>query len=110
MWFNYNVIFVPAAVLGYDKATADFDAVAALIRDKYLLHQLRDRRGAYGAFIYIKDEGIYIYSYRDPNIAEAYAPLFRILADNYNSYTAGSASAIAQVSGMFEEIMDSFGI
>ena len=104
MWFNYNVIFVPAAVLGYDKATADFDAVAAL------LHQLRDRRGAYGAFIYIKDEGIYIYSYRDPNIAEAYAPLFRILADNYSSYTAGSASAIAQVSGMFEEIMDSFGI
>ena len=104
MWFNYNVIFVPAAVLGYDKATADFDAVAAL------LHQLRDRRGAYGAFIYIKDEGIYIYSYRDPNIAEAYAPLFRILADNYSSYTAGSASSIAQLSGMFEEIMDSFGI
>ena len=65
MWFNYNVIFVPAAVLGYDKATADFDAVAALIRDKYLLPQLRDRRGA---------------------------------------------SSIAQVSGMFEEIMDSFGI
>ncbi len=47
------------------KATADFDAVAALIRDKYLLPQLRDRNGA---------------------------------------------SAIAQVSGMFEEIMDPFGI
>lgn len=69
---NYNVIYVPNGTLGYEEATGDFDAVSALINDLYLMPQLRDQRGAYGAYIYLTDEGIYAFTYRDPNIADTY--------------------------------------
>ena len=70
---NYNVVFAPSSVLGYDKATGDMKALSAIIQDMYLLPELRDRRGAYGAYIYLEDEGIYSYTYRDPNILDSYA-------------------------------------
>ena len=183
---NYNVIYVSNGTLGYDKATGDFDAVAALIDDAYLLPQLRDQRGAYGAYIYLTDEGIYAFTYRDPNIvdsyevydglgdfvanfeidqetldgyilsaysgyalssgeltgatnallnqighedqkrvldkmkqlksikaetfAETYAPLFQTLVENYNYYTAGSASAISGVAYAFQSVLNPFGV
>ena len=70
---NYNVIFAPRSVLGYDKATGDMTALSAIIQDMYLIPELRDRRGAYGAYIYLDDEGISSFTYRDPNIADSYA-------------------------------------
>ncbi|MBQ6671647.1 MAG: hypothetical protein IJM73_00305, partial [Spirochaetales bacterium] len=178
---NYNIIFADNKTLGYEEATGDFDAVSSLINDKYLMPQLRDQRGAYGAYIYLTDDGIYAFTYRDPNIAESYtvydgladfvenleidqatlngyilssysgyalstgeltgasnaalsavghedqgrvleymrqlksikadtfaqtyAPLFRTLVENYSYYTAGGASAIAQVDGAFESVI-----
>ena len=183
---NYNVIFAPAQTLGYEEATGDMDAVATLIDDMYLMPQLRDQRGAYGAYLYMTDDGIYAFTYRDPNIAESYevmngladfvaninidqetldgyilssysgyaqsageltgasnavlnavghedqnkifdymrqlksikaetfsetyAPLFQALVDNYNYYTSGSASAIAEVAGAFNAVLNPFGV
>ncbi|MBP5162611.1 MAG: insulinase family protein [Spirochaetales bacterium] len=183
---NYNVIFAPADVLGYDEATGDMDAVATLIDDMYLMPQLRDQRGAYGAYLYLTDDGIYAFTYRDPNIeesyevldgladfvanisidqetldgyilssyssyaqsageltgasnavlnavghedqnkifeymrqlksikaetfAQTYAPLFQALVDNYQYYTSGSASAIADVAYAFNTVLNPFGV
>ena len=69
---NYNVIFVDNETLGYEEASGDFDAVGSLIDDMFLMPQLRDQRGAYGAYIYITDDGIYAFTYRDPNIVDTY--------------------------------------
>ncbi len=183
---NYNVIFAPAETLGYEEATGDMDAVATLIDDMYLMPQLRDQRGAYGAYLYMTDDGIYAFTYRDPNIAESYevmdgladfvanisidqetldgyilssysgyaqsageltgatnavlnavghedqnkifdymrqlksikaetfaetyAPLFQALVDNYQYYTSGSASAVAEVSYAFDTVLNPFGV
>ncbi|MBQ3696957.1 MAG: insulinase family protein [Spirochaetales bacterium] len=183
---NYNVIFASSETLGYEEATGDMDAVATLIDDMYLMPQLRDQRGSYGAYLYMTDDGIYAFTYRDPNIAESYevmdgladfvanisidqetldgyilssysgyaqsageltgasnavlnavghedqnkifdymrqlksikaetfsetyAPLFQALVDNYNYYTSGSASAIAEVAGAFNAVLNPFGV
>ena len=77
---NYNIIFASNETLGYDKASGDMSAVAALITDRYLLPELRDQRGAYGAYIVFDDVGVYAYSYRDPNIADTYE-VYEGLAD-----------------------------
>ena len=77
---NYNVIFASNDVLGYEEATGDMDAVATLVDDMYLMPQLRDQRGSYGAYLYLTDNGIYAFTYRDPNIADTYE-VFDGLAD-----------------------------
>ena len=77
---NYNLIFASNDTLGYEETTGDMDAVATLIDDMYLMPQLRDQRGAYGAYLYLTDDGIYAFTYRDPNIAESYE-VFDGLAD-----------------------------
>lgn len=77
---NYNLIFASNDVLGYEEATGDMDAVATLVDDMYLLPQLRDQRGSYGAYLYLTDDGIYAFTYRDPNIADTYE-VFDGLAD-----------------------------
>ena len=183
---NYNVIFASNETLGYEDAHGDFDAVSTLIDDMYLMPQLRDLRGAYGAYLYLTENGIYAFSYRDPNIldtyevydgladfvanldvdqetldgyilssysgyalstgeltgassavlnaighedqnkvfdymrelksikaetiAATYAPLFQALVDNYNYYTAGSASAVAGVAQYFQDVLNPFGV
>ena len=69
---NYNVIFASNATLGYEDAHGDFDAVSSLVADMYLMPQLRDQRGAYGAYLYLTENGIYAFSYRDPNILDSF--------------------------------------
>ena len=59
---NFNVIFASNDTLGYEEATGDFDAISSLVGDMYLMPQLRDQRGAYGAYIYLTDDGIYVLS------------------------------------------------
>lgn len=77
---NYNVIFASNETLGYEEGTGDFDAVSSLIGDMYLMPQLRDQRGAYGAYLYLTDNGIYAFTYRDPNIIDSFE-VFDGLAD-----------------------------
>ena len=105
---NYNVIFAPNSVLGYDKATGDMKALAAIIQDMYLLPELRDRRGAYGAYISLEDEGLYAFTYRDPNILDSYAVYYgladfienlKIDQKTLNGYILSSFSRLAIGSG-----------
>ena len=59
--------------LGLDGYEGDLDAVASLVLDSLLYPQLRDQYGAYSVFHGADEhEGMYIISYRDPNIAQTF--------------------------------------
>lgn len=70
---NYDVI-----AAGFSDAySGDYDArmsvVSSILQDMYLLPQIRDQYGAYGAASDITDRYVLMYSYDDPNITETYA-------------------------------------
>ena len=71
---QYNLVAAGYDALGIDGYDAGLDAVTALVNDKYLYPQLRDQYGAYGVLHgALEDEGVYIVSYRDPNVVETFA-------------------------------------
>ncbi len=69
---NYNMMFASYSDMGLEEYTADLDAVSNVINDNYLIPMLRDRYGVYGAYTAASDDGIYMYTYRDPNIVETF--------------------------------------
>ena len=70
---QYNLLMADFAALGLEGFTGDLDALFSLVSDTFLVPLLRDQYGVYapqnGAF---SDSGVYIYAYRDPNIAETF--------------------------------------
>ena len=46
-----------------------WSAVCAVVSDAFLYPLLRDQYGAYGVMHNASDTGMYIISYRDPNVA-----------------------------------------
>lgn len=69
---NFNFMFASYEDMGLEEYTADLDAISSLINDNYLLPMLRDQYGVYGAYTAAADAGIYLYTYRDPNIMETF--------------------------------------
>ncbi len=69
---NFNFMFASYEDMGLEEYTADLDAISSLINDNYLLPMLRDQYGVYGAYTAAADAGIYLYTYRDPNIQETF--------------------------------------
>lgn len=106
---NYNIMFASYEDMGLEDYTADLDAVTALINDNFLLPMLRDQYGAYGAYTAASDDGIYLYTYRDPNIAETFevysmlpafmASLVDLDQETLDGYILSSYSAYAMPSG-----------
>ena len=70
---QYNLLMADFAALGLEGYTADLDALTSLVNDTFLFPLLRDQYGVYtpqhGA---MDDGGVYVYAYRDPNIAETF--------------------------------------
>lgn len=69
---QYNLIFASYEQLGLDGYAGELDAVASLVSDAFLYPMLRDQYGAYGVMHYAEEQGMYILSYRDPNITETF--------------------------------------
>ncbi len=69
---QYNMIFASYEQLGLDGYAGELDAVAGLVSDAFLYPMLRDQYGAYGVMHYAVEDGIYLLSYRDPNITETF--------------------------------------
>ena len=71
---QYNLLMAGYDALGMPGFTGDLDALTSLVSDTFLVPMLRDEYGVYspshGAF---RDIGLYLYAYRDPNIAETFA-------------------------------------
>ena len=69
---QYNMIFATFEQLGLEDYVGSLDALTGLVSDAYLYPLLRDQYGAYGVIHAASDDGVYILSYRDPNIVETF--------------------------------------
>jgi Zn-dependent M16 (insulinase) family peptidase len=69
---QYNLIYAPYHALGLEGTSGDLDAVTRLVVDAFLYPQLRDQYGAYGVDHTAIEEGVYILSFRDPNVQETF--------------------------------------
>lgn len=69
---QYNMLFASFEDMGLDEFNGGMDAVTSLVTDEYLYPMLRDQYGAYGVMHYATDDGVYIVSYRDPNVKETF--------------------------------------
>ena len=70
---QFNGLVADYETLGMEGYTGDLDALSSLLSDAYLYPQLRDQYGAYGVFTgFMTDGGLYVVSYRDPNIVETF--------------------------------------
>lgn len=70
---QYNLVYATWEEMGLEEFTADFDAVAALVTDTFLLPLLRDQYGAYSVLHGATTDGVYLLTYRDPNVMETFA-------------------------------------
>lgn len=70
---QYNLLYATWEEMGLEGFSADFDAVAALVADTFLYPLLRDQYGAYSVLHAAGEDGVYLISYRDPNVTETFA-------------------------------------
>jgi Zn-dependent M16 (insulinase) family peptidase len=75
---QYNMIYAPNEALGLKERNGEFDAVAMLVSDMFLYPDLRDRYGAYTVEHSAKDEGIFIFTFRDPNVEKTFEVYARL--------------------------------
>ena len=69
---QYNLLYATWEEMGLEDFSADFDAVAALVADTFLYPLLRDQYGAYSVLHAATEDGVYLISYRDPNVTETF--------------------------------------
>lgn len=73
---QHNVLVACYEDLGLEGFTGDLDAVTNVISDAYLYPLLRDQYGVYTPIhAAMEPDGLYIYAYRDPNIAQTFEVL-----------------------------------
>ncbi len=69
---QYNLIYATWEELGMEDYSGDLDALTTLVTDTYLMPLLREQYGAYSIFHGAAADGIYLMTYRDPNVVETY--------------------------------------
>ncbi|MCR5160276.1 MAG: insulinase family protein [Lachnospiraceae bacterium] len=93
---QYNLLYADYETLGLEGYTGDLDVLTSIIADGYLYPILRDSYGAYGAFHWANDVGIYVISYRDPQVAET-----------FGTYS-GLADVAASLADLDDETLDGY--
>lgn len=105
---QYNLIYATWEEMGLEDFSADFDAVTALVADTFLYPMLRDQYGAYSVLHAATTDGVYLLTYRDPNVMETfavYAQLPTLLSDltidqaTLDGYILSSYAYYAQSAG-----------
>lgn len=105
---QYNLVYATWEEMGLEDFNASFDAVTALVSDSFLMPLLRDQYGAYGVLHAATTDGVYLLSYRDPNVQETfqvYAQLPTLLAElavdqaTLDGYILSSYAYYAQSAG-----------
>ena len=105
---QYNLVYATWEEMGLEDFNAAFDAVTALVSDSFLMPLLRDQYGAYGVLHAATTDGVYLLSYRDPNVQETfqvYAQLPTLLAElavdqaTLDGYILSSYAYYAQSAG-----------
>ena len=71
---NFNMVYATFEQMGVEGGySGAMDAMCSLVSDGLLYPLLRDQYGAYGVFHGVDEAGMYIISYRDPNVAQTFA-------------------------------------
>ncbi|MBQ2953892.1 MAG: insulinase family protein [Clostridia bacterium] len=70
---QYNLIYATWEEMGLEEFNASFDAITALVSDTFLIPLLRDQYGAYSVLHAATTDGVYLLSYRDPNVMETFS-------------------------------------
>ena len=82
---QFNGLIADFATLGMEDYDASLDVITTLVSDLYLIPQLRDQYGVYTPWAgAIDDYGVYLLTYRDPNVAETYG-VYESLADQIDA-------------------------
>ncbi len=68
---NYNLIYAPFSELNTNR-DGSLNVILNMMNDKFFMPYLRNEKGAYGVRMGIDNSGIYICSYRDPQIASTF--------------------------------------
>lgn len=85
---NYNLIAAPLDEIGADR-DGELYVTESIVNDKLLMPQLRYTKGAYGVNYDVNEYGMYIASYRDPQLADTL--LIPFGGDEIRIYVDGSA-------------------
>ena len=106
---QFNGIVGDFEALGLPEYTADLEAVSALVLDKYLIPELREKYGVYTPMHgFLENGGAYLLTYSDPNIRETfdvYAALPEFLSGQetdqnvLNGYILSAYSTLARPEG-----------
>ena len=106
---QHNILAADYGALGLEGFEGGLDAVTSAVGDTFLIPLLRDQYGVYTPMSGAIDEaGVYVYAYRDPNIAETYQVLsdlpgmiadMEIDQDTLNGYILQSYSGYAMPKG-----------
>ena len=73
---QYNLLAADFATLGFEDFDGRLNAVANIVTDTFLNPLLRDKYGVYTPqHTSLQNGGVFIYAYRDPNIAETFQML-----------------------------------
>ena len=73
---QYNLLMADYETLGLEDFDGRLEAVTNIVSDVFLFPLLRDQYGVYTPqHGMVQDGGVYIYAYRDPNIAETFEVL-----------------------------------
>lgn len=105
---QYNMIGIPWKTVDPEADGAAYAALGQLVSDQLLIPDLRDQAGAYGAYCNSSIDEIYLFTYRDPNVAETFA-YFDALPDKVaalavdqetvDRYIISTYSSLAQPAG-----------
>ena len=105
---QFNIVSVPWFTLNPEAEGSAYAALAQLVSDQLLIPDLRDQGGAYGAYCVSSAEEIYLYTYRDPNVAETFAyfdalpdkaAALAMDQDKVDNYIISTYSELAQPAG-----------
>lgn len=106
---QFNCVVASMEDLGLEENDLSLRVVASLVYDQILMHVLRDQMGSYDVgHSYWVDEGLLLFSYHDPNLAETFA-LYEALPemiaaldvdqDTLDGYIMGLYSSLAKEDG-----------
>ena len=88
---QYNIITIPWQAIDAEVEGTAYSALAQLVSDQLLIPDLRDKAGAYGAYCESGLSEMYLYTYRDPNVAETFT-YFDELPDKVSNLTTDQAT------------------
>lgn len=98
----YNLMYANNKALGLENTEAALDVITMLVADSFLYPLLRNQYGVYGVDHGATEDGMYLLSFRDPNVKETfdvYAQVPKLLSELEVNQEKLDGSILATFSG-----------